>query len=267
MIPIMNFEQLLPRLLLLAGCLNVATLLSAQTPTLFVENAVAFPDEEVQVNVRITDAEIVAGVQMSLNWNTEQLEFQGVTNIALDGSFDANFNRTKLDSGMLAYIVADPTAQPLGLADSSILFTLRFLAVPNSGLTAPIAFTDNPRPTRVSNQMAQSVDFNSEDGQVDLGSVGLLDVVSEHPRFRASPNPFSERVRLDLRSNYASQATLEVLSVAGRVVLRRSLRVATSDNTIYLSAADFPSAGSYIVRVTTDREQLHRKVVLGRGGR
>ncbi len=263
----MNIEKLLPRLAMVVTWLCVAATLVAQTPTFVIEDAVAFPDEEVLVNVRVDNPSMIVGIQLSVNWNTDQLDFLGVTNIILDGTFEDNFNRTQLDSGRLAYIVADATAQPLALENGDILFSMRFMPIPNSGLFAPVGFGDAPRPFRVADVDNQLMDMMTEDGRVDLGSVGLLDVVSENPRFRASPNPFTDQVQLDLRSNYASDGTLEVLSIDGRVVFRRPLSIGTTDNKIILSATDFPSAGSYVVRVTTDREQLHRKVVLGRGGR
>lgn len=77
----------------------------------------------------------------------------------------------------------------------------------------------------------------------------------------------SDHGQVRIKLNYQGEATLEILDVAGRTILRRPWKLRPGDNTIPLAPALFPADGTYIVRLITDREQLHRKVVLRRSGR
>ena len=264
----MNIAKLMSRPALALVCFLLALPLSAQMPTFFVEDATAFPDEEVAVNVRISNSSMVTGIQFSVNWNPDQLTYLGVTNIALNRTYEGNFNRSQLDTARLGFVFVDQALNPLELTDSAILFTLRFEPVPNSGFSSVVGFHDTPISTRAGDTEGGRVEVNTDDGRVDLGALAALEVVSEHPRFGAHPNPFSDRVRLELVSTYANpRATLEILTLDGRTAHQRSVSVVAGTNTYDLYAGNFPSAGAYVVRVTTDREQLHRKVVLGPGGR
>jgi hypothetical protein len=211
---------------------------------------------------------MAVGVQFSVAWDPEVLSFLGVENVAMEGSLMGNFNQTQLDSGRIGYLEVDPALEPFDLRDSSILFTLRFESLVSVGTSTEISFADAPLANRTTDAQNQVIDTRLSAGTVNIGGgASLFDVLAENERFSASPNPFTASCALRVNLDYRSAAVLEALDVSGRIIMRRKVSLMSGDNLIRLTASEFPAAGTYTLRLTTDREQLNRKVIFNRSGR
>jgi uncharacterized lipoprotein YddW (UPF0748 family) len=80
----------------------------------------------------------------------------------------------------------------------------------------------------------------------------------------AFPNPFSESTQISFRLAAASEVTVQVLDVTGRVVSRLSQgRLNAGPHRFTLSAGTLP-AGLYVVRLTTAGSTYQQKVMLTR---
>lgn len=260
----MNIINLLRRMPIALLALLVGGALQAQNTEFFVEDVTARVDEEVRVNVRGIAIDSMVGFQLSMNWDTLALEYLGVTNIALDGAPEENFNRTEIDSGRIGYFEVDLSLEGVGLPDSSLLFTLRFEAVSTVSTETMITFVDEPLGVSVTDRDNESIDPLLNAGMVTLEGSNSIPAYAEDPRFTVAPNPFSDFSRLTVRLNYNDDGWLELMDIAGRTILRRPWSLRSGVNNFDLRAADFPADGTFIVRITTDREQLHRKLVLQR---
>lgn len=241
--------------------------LSAQTTSFFVEDATTDTASEVLVNVRGIDIESVVGVQLSLSWDVEALDFLGVTNIAMDGSLDENFNQTKLDTGRIGYLEVDGSLMGFDLPDSTVLFSLRFQPRMSVGLETTISFDSIPFKTSANDSDNNRLDPELKPGTVTIEGPSSVSVFAEDPRFTVAPNPVHDLSQLRLQLNYGGQATLELLTIEGRRLRQQPYTLRPGANTFELNARDFGADGTYIVRITTDREQLHRKVIVRRNGR
>jgi hypothetical protein len=62
--------------------------------------------------------------------------------------------------------------------------------------------------------------------------------------------------------NYGGPAVLEILDLSGQLISSRTINLSAGNNVTELQAQDFPGEGAYIIRLITDREQLHRKLIL-----
>ncbi|MEM1359746.1 MAG: T9SS type A sorting domain-containing protein [Bacteroidota bacterium] len=263
----MNIINLLQRASALGVLLLAASALFAQTTEFFVEDVTARVDEEISVNVRGSGLEDIVGLQLSLSWDTLTLDYVGITNIALEGTPEDNFNLTQLDSGRVGYLEVDNSLRGFGLPDSSLLFTLRFRSATTVSTETDIVWGEAPLRRTVSDANNNSVTPELRPGTVNLEGSNSLSTFAEDPRFTVMPNPMSDHGQIRVTLNYRSSATLEVLDVAGKTLLRQPWSLHPGGNTLPLTSASFPADGSYIVRLITDREQLHRKVIFRRQGR
>lgn len=258
----MNIVKLLRRAALALSLLLPGPALLAQNPLFFVEDAVAVPGEEVEVNIRVRDAGEIVSVQLTAQWDTLELEYLGVSNVYRQGTLEDNFNQTEVDTGRLGFLYFDMGLQNLDLPDSTVLFTLRFTPVDGGNFVARVGFGERPFVARAATSEGERVMVDTRPGTVSFGSLSATDVVAEDERLTARPNPFGDRVRLRLATNGpGGEALLEVLTLDGRSVLRRPLTLAPGRADFELTAADLPAAGTYLVRLTTGREQYYRKVV------
>ncbi|MEM9260941.1 MAG: T9SS type A sorting domain-containing protein [Bacteroidota bacterium] len=263
----MNIINLLQRASALGALLLAANALFAQTTEFFVEDVTARVDEEIAVNVKGSGLEDIVGLQLSLSWDTLTLEYVGITNIVLEGTPEDNFNLTQLDSGRVGYLEVDNSLRGFGLPDSSLLFTLRFRSLTTVSTETDIVWGQAPLRRTVSDANNNTVTPELKPGTVNLEGSNSIPSFAEDPRFTVVPNPMSDQGLIRANLNYRGEATLEILDVAGKMLLRQAWSLLPGDNTLPLNPAYFPADGAYIVRLITDREQLHRKVIFRRQGR
>lgn len=257
----MNIPTL--RRCLAAGAFFLLTTFSllAQNTQYFVESVAADVDGEVAVNVRGISIDTLVGVQFSVSWDTELLEFLRVENVALNGSQMGNFNQSQLAEGRIGYLENDGTLMGFGLPDSTLLFTLVFNPLTTVTSATEITFTDTPLPPRAKSTANNDVEPDFVAGTVTLNGANSLVTIVEDPRLTVAPNPVTDHAQLTLTLPYGGPATLEILDASGRRLAVRRQDLTPGRTQLELTAADFPANGAYVIRLTTGRERLHRKVI------
>lgn len=258
----MNIPKLLRRLTAVATFLFAALALTAQNTEYFVESISADVNGEVSVNVRGINVDTLVGVQFSVQWDQSVLEFLRVENVAMDGSLMGNFNQTQIANGRIGYLEADGTLMGFGLPDSSLLFTLVFNPLTTVSTATDISFVEEPLRTSVRSSNNNEVDPDLTNGTISLNGANSVATFAEDPRLTVAPNPFRDFSQLNIRLDYSGTAYFDILDINGRQISRRTQALTPGSTTIDLQARDFPANGAYIVRLTTEREQLHRKVIL-----
>ena len=236
--------------------------LTGQNAEFFVEDLTAETGGQISVNIRANGMSELVGIQFSLSWDTEILEYSGVSNITLNGAAEDNFNQTQIDSGRIGYLAVDPDLNGFDLGDSVLLFSLNFMPKSDNSATTAIAFGHVPLKFSGMDVMNNRIDTITTDGTIVLEGTSSLRAFAEDPRFSVSPNPFTRFVRVKTSLNYGGLATLEILDLSGRLISSRKINLSAGNDVTELQAQDFPGEGAYIVRLITDREQLHRKVIL-----
>lgn len=259
----MTFIDLRQRIVLMALLLLCPLLSFSQDVTLFVEQDTFQNDGPIAVNVRASGIDDVAQFTFSLQWDTLVLQYTGVSNLALDAEVSSNFNQLQSDTGRLGYVA--PLAPNLiagyGVPDSTLLFTLNFTALTESRSLTTIRFVNNP--TNIffgRGDLTMPTDTLIE-GTILVEGSSAIRSIAEDERLTVSPNPVTDYSQVELKLDYRSQAFLEVMDANGRTLSRRSLQVIPGRMTERLGESLFPSAGTYLIRLTTDREQITRKVI------
>lgn len=246
-----------------AAAILFATLsLSAQNTEYFIESTTADVNGEITVNVRGVNIDTLVGVQFSVEWDSTLLNFLRVENVTLDGSLMGNFNQTQLTQGRIGYLEADGTLVGFGLPDSTLLFTLVFESLTTVSTNTEITFAEEPLRTSARSTNNNDVTPDLTAGMVTLNGANSVVTFAEDPRLTVSPNPFRDISQVSLSLDYSGTAALEVLDISGRMIARRTQAFTAGTTSIELNAKDFPTNGTYLLRITTNREQLHRKVVL-----
>ncbi len=235
--------------------------LYAQETELFVENVTAEAGGEVAVNVRARGLSNVVGLQFSIAWDTLLLEFVSASELDIPRAM-TGFNERELDQGTIGYLAVQNGLEGFSLPDSVVLFTVNFQSLSPHQEVTEIRFDSIPLRIRLTDPENNDVTSLLNSGEVTLEGTNGIPSFAEDARFTAAPNPFTDFVRITTNVAYSGTASLEVLDLSGRLVASRSLSLRAGAQTSELSARDFPGEGAYIIRLVTDREQLHRKVVL-----
>ncbi len=255
-----NF-RLLPFGLLLLG---LTPLIAQEARMVITNDTVSVGDmEPIQVNVIAFGIAEAASIEASIEWDTTQLQYVSSEAMNLPG---ASIGDAMVDSGYVTFIALDGSLR-FGVADSTTVATLTFARKNDVAGSTVVAFVGDSiqsssiTDTIVITGMGDAVATAWTSGRVVIAAVTSIPVIAEDERLTIHPNPITETSRMVISLQYASAATLEVLSTNGRLISSRKLQIRPGEVVERLPGATFPRSGAYIVRLTTDRERFTRKVV------
>jgi hypothetical protein len=126
---------------------------------------------QVCMPVRGDDFAGVAGLQFSLRWQPDKLQFSGVQNIALPNATQANnfglLNESLVD-GALRFIWFDTNISGYNLPDGATLFEVCFLPLEPGVHT--VAFGAAPIPVVASSPLAEALPSTTGNGSITVGN-------------------------------------------------------------------------------------------------
>lgn len=126
---------------------------------------------QVCMPVRADDFTGVAGIQFSLRWQPDKLQFAGVQNITLPNATQANnfglLNESLVD-GALRFIWFDNGVSGYNLPDGATLFEVCFL--PLEPGVHPVAFGSAPIPAIASSSLGEALPSSTYNGAITIGN-------------------------------------------------------------------------------------------------
>ena len=146
-----------------AGTANVFNLKSgtSSTMTLSLGNAESDRLQETLVPLKISHAEGLAGLQLSMHWNPNILQFIGLENFNLPGLDENSFSVSHAQDGYLTLAWIDPSLTGFTTIEESTIFNIRFKPIGNYADLSAITIDNNPTPLI-------AVDVNYTNQPVDL---------------------------------------------------------------------------------------------------
>ncbi len=140
-------------LFVLAGALFSGSLAHAQDGGPAVEfvldEASAAPGEQVTLAITLNGFEDVNGVQFSLDWNPDVLEYESVGNFGLPGLGPANFETSEEDAEQGRRAVVWSSGTPVTVDDGTAMFEVTFTGVGEDGESTDVLFADEPTERKV----------------------------------------------------------------------------------------------------------------------
>lgn len=124
----------------------------------------------VCVDVQVDGFADIAGLQYSMSWNTNVIEFEEITNInsAFTGFSIDNFGLDDVGNGELRLQWNDFSFQGITLPDEAVLYQVCFNLVGTAGQSSSVAFTDTPVNQEVINTDTQELPFMNTNGSVSI---------------------------------------------------------------------------------------------------
>lgn len=121
--------------------------------------------ESMCVDVTTADFLSIASMQFTINWDESVLQLDEISNIALDGLTENNFNQP--DDGTLLLSWLDNNLTGVSLPDESALFSLCFTAIGTG--TSNIEFSNDPVEIEVVRADLSIASVATADGTVTVG--------------------------------------------------------------------------------------------------
>lgn len=130
----------------------------------------AAPGAQVCVDVQVDGFQDIAGLQYSMSWDTDVVEYVEIRdlNSAFTGFSIDNIGEDDAADGILRVQWNDFSFTGVTLPDEAVLYQLCYNVVGDAGDNSVIAFTDNPLGQEVINTDTEEVPFESRNGRVNV---------------------------------------------------------------------------------------------------
>ncbi len=141
---------------------------------LTIESKNVQPGEDFCLSVSVQGFENLIGMQFSINYDPDALDFQSISNLNLSGLTEGTFGRpvgaNGTPPGIITLAWVEPALSAVTLTDGTVIFDICFTAKDAS--TSDVVFSATPTAIEITNSSEQSVMFMGIDGAVVVGDGG-----------------------------------------------------------------------------------------------
>ncbi len=136
--------------------------------SIWIDSVQAYPNNVVEVPVRASDFAEITGLQGTIGWDPNIVSYVDVEEFGLPGMGASDFGTSFISSGKLTFAWADLSNSGQSIADSSILFTLKFFTLRTAGFNSAVWFDNTPTPIEIVDTSLNILNPLLENGFVDI---------------------------------------------------------------------------------------------------
>ena len=240
--------------------------LNAQEPVVLIAPNIELDagQEFVDIDIRVASFTGVMGMQFTLNWDPEVLDFIYVDSVNFGLDFihhEDNFGITNAENGVLTFFWLDETFQGVDLIDNSVIFSFKTRVVGSPAQSTVIEFGNVPTAIEISDVNEMVLPFETESGNVTVGGVSSVNNQERPEGFSIAPNPFKEIASVDFALNTKSNVLLQVYDQEGKIIIEKVKSYGSGLHTIQIHNNELSTAGVYYLNLTTEEFQVSEKLV------
>ncbi len=231
-------------------------------PTFYVQDQTVVENTVIEVPVRVTNFRSILGLQFSMSWDAEVLEYVGLEQLALTLTPE-NFGTVSVENGILVISYIDMALQGVDLPDNAVFFAISFRPVADAGNQSQLAFTNTPAVQEVTDTSQQAVAASYEDGMIAIvdATSATADVQAPLHISEVHPNPFSDATRVSWQQARAGNTTWQLYNQVGQLIASDEAYYTAGQHQLSFTKKDFPGSGSYILRVQHQNYTITEKLV------
>ena len=221
---------------LVNGSLTVSNYASG-IATIMADDVTSAQGSQVIVPVRVKDFENILSIQGSINFSASVAEFVSVEQFNLTGMNLSNFGTSQAGSGIITFSWFDQSLAGQSVADSSIIFALRFNLIGNSGSQTSGDFTDSPTVLEFTDSSYVTFPVTTSSGSITISN----SVASGLSFFPDSVfTPALTQVSVPIRTSGFSN----VISIQGTIQFDTAIATYSSISQFGLSGMDINNFGT-----------------------
>ena len=205
-----------------------------------------------QLEFKADKFEEILGFQFTIDFANDYLAFADYQTSKLEGMNSDNLGFTKVDEGKIT--VSWNENQAVSLADESTLFQLSFTALQDGQLSELLSFN--------SSLIAQEAYQGNLRKKVELGFQNTALSDQKFALFQNRPNPFVEKTVIGFQLPEATEATLTIFDIAGRVVWTQTTEYAKGLQQVTIDEQKLGEEGIYFYQLSTRRTTATKKLIL-----
>ncbi len=206
------------------------------------------------VDFRSSDFENILGTQFTIDFDATKLELMEIIPGALSNLTEANFGLTNTQNGLIT--MSWNAATGITMDADAVLFSIEFATNENTMLSEVLAVSSRITKAESYNDQAEVMDviFNFEN-QI---------ATTEFEVYQNTPNPFTANTAITFNLPQASEVTLTISDVAGKVLKVINGDYAKGLNSIEINATELNGSGVMMYRLdsgdfTATKKMIHLK--------
>jgi len=241
------------------GDVNDFSMPKQYTPPPFVPDQLIFTykdqtyqsNELITIDLNVKEFKNKFGIQGTIQFDTNRLEFFKVGNFKLIGMSDASFSNRYAQDGYLTFCWYDPTGEGISMQDTAEIFSLTFKTKSsgdlcnalqmNSSITALEAYTKN--------SILTNINIRCE----PITSTGIV----EKTKLQIWPNPFTNQLYI-VSSKDVKPLKIQLFNLNGSYQFEHVIPNPT--NQTVLNLATLP-CGMYLIKLQDSEETFVCKIV------
>ena len=230
-------------------------------------DTIPFGTSSYTADIKVAQFKQIVGAQFSLNWDSTVLSFKDVTNFGFNLSYDDNFGRDQISSGVLRFAWFNGALTGVDLADDTTLFSIEFDVIGDSDSFSDIAFSDEPTAREVYDTSFAVVAADYLNGAVMIGSGGVSNLQADPGQLNIrsiSPNPVSssQESTLQLFLKKADTLDIRIFSINGREVYHHQGFYPAGVQHLDIPSKVLTQSGLYIIQIHNNRFITTDKLII-----
>ena len=222
---------------------------SNKTLELVVEDNGLIEGSVADIAIKATNMEDISGFQTTFSFNSDVMQFAGVTAEGLDVT-EANIGLSYLDEGYIT--MSWNNLYGVTVEKFRTLFTLHFEVLESANVSEQLFLS-----SVMTKSEAYTGDFETINLSMNYKGVDLKDFVLH----QNIPNPFSDNTEVRFSLPAASPVTFTVFDVNGRVLLRNASEYEGGSHTILITKDELTSTGVMYYQIETVYGTASRKMI------
>lgn len=209
------------------------------------------PKELIQIDLNVREFKNKFGIQGTIQFDTNRLEFIEVANYKLIGMSDACFSDRFAQTGFLTFCWYDPTVEGISLPDTSDIFSLTFKTKSSGDLCDALQMNGSITPLEAytKNNILTTIKMQCE-------PVTSIEEV-ENNKLYVWPNPFTNHLYIVSGKN-SKPLTIQLVDLNGSCHIEQSISDPTNPSILNLST--LPS-GMYLIRLQDSQQTIVYKII------
>lgn len=243
-----------------ATLLLLVSILSAQeTPSIYIQDQMADPGDFIELDVQVTEYADIISTAFTINWDSVNLRFVEVDNLAFDLSEDDNFNATEAGSGKLTFLYFDNSLMGNSLLNDEILFTLRLEVLGGMGEETLVDFGGLMEVVDLTEMDLQA---NFDGAVITMGmAVNTTAVNADNFNAVVTPNPFSKNAQVQLMLEEGGTVIWSLLELNGQQITQGQKNLGSGEQSLTLDNTLFKHTGTYLLKLQLDDKVITKRLM------
>lgn len=243
---------------------------SFATFTFIMKHYQGLSGSQITVPVMVKDFINIISVSGTIQFDPTVLSFVSVQDYGLTGMSSSDFGLLHVSSGILTFAWIESALSGVNLADSAVIFSIKFNVSGTPGQSNPLTFTSTPTLIEVVDNAFVSIPYLLADGSVTVYTATSIQGTENNPscNFNIIPNIFSGSTRLVLEVPEEKEATFSIYNLTGQMIHSFTEKLRTGFNDIKWTSTDVSGnilqTGVYFCVLRTENYSLTRKMIIVR---